>query len=175
MASISEPSIHSVPAKILIGHRVRMSQANNRSRELWQSFRPLVPAIKDRIGADLYSVQVYDSPDYFAAYSPAREFERWAAVEVSSTAEMLPAMEILSLTGGLYAVFSYRGTPAEFAPFAQQIFGAWLPASGYVLDDRPHFEVLTPQYRADDPNAEETIWIPLTPRDGSKFPSRGAV
>lgn len=161
MASLSEPSIQTVPAKVLIGRRVRMSQANNRSRELWQLFRPLVPAIKNRIGADFYSVQVYDSPDYFTAFSPTREFERWATVEVSSMADGSPAMEILSLTGGLYAVFAYRGTPAEFGPFAQQIFGNWLPGSGYVLDNRPHFEILTPAYRADDPSAEETIWIPV--------------
>lgn len=43
------------------------------------------------------------------------------------------------------------------------IFGTWLPASGYVLDDRPHFEVLGPGYRPDDPEAEEDIFIPIRP------------
>lgn len=161
MASLSQPTITNIAAKILAGHRVRMSQVNNRSRELWQSFRPLAPSVRNRIGSDFFSVQVYDSPEYFAAYSPAREFDRWAAVEISSVADLTPAMEILSLNAGLYAVFEYRGTPAEFAPFAQQIFAEWLPASGYMLDDRPHFEVLSPAYRADDPNAEETIYIPV--------------
>ncbi|MFO1471811.1 MAG: GyrI-like domain-containing protein [Turneriella sp.] len=161
MPSLSTPTMKTIPAKILVGHRVRMSQANNRSRELWQSFRPQLPAIKNRMGADFYSVQVYDSPDYFASFSAAREFERWATVEVSSVSDAPPAMEILNLTGGLYAMFKYRGTPAEFGPFARQIFGDWLPGSGYVLADRPHFEILTPAYRADDPGAEETICIPV--------------
>ncbi len=161
MASLSQPKITTVEAKILAGRRVRMSQANNRSRELWQSFRPQLPAIKNRVGDEFYSVQVYDSPEYFAAYSPAREFDRWAAVEISSATELSPAMEILSLNAGLYAVFEYRGTPAEFVPFAQQIYAVWLPASGYMLDDRPHFEVLSPAYRADDPTAKESVYIPV--------------
>ena len=161
MPSLSKPTIQTSPAKILIGRRLRMSQANNRSRELWQSFRPQLSAIKNRVGHDSYSVQVYDSPDYFAAFSPTREFERWAAVEISSANEPPPAMEILSLNAGLYAVFEYRGTPAEFGPFAQEIFGVWLPGSGYILDDRPHFEILSPGYRADDTEAAETIYVPV--------------
>ncbi len=164
MPSLSKPTIQTSPAKILIGRRLRMSQANNRSRELWQSFRPVVPAIKNRIGENFYSVQIYDGHGYFAAFSPTREFERWATVEVSSVVDLPSALEILSLTGGLYAVFTYRGTPAEFGAFAQQIFGVWLPGSGYVLDDRPHFEILSPSYRADDPDAEEAIYIPVVAR-----------
>ncbi|WP_339791455.1 GyrI-like domain-containing protein [uncultured Imperialibacter sp.] len=46
----------------------------------------------------------------------------------------------------------------------EYIFGTWLPASAYDLDDRPHFEVLGDNYKNNDPTSEEEIWIPIRPR-----------
>jgi AraC family transcriptional regulator len=66
-------------------------------------------------------------------------------------------METFSLEGGLYAVFHYKGSALESAPFFQNIFAEWLPD----LDNRPHFEVLGKKYKNNDPNSEETIWIPI--------------
>jgi AraC family transcriptional regulator len=43
----------------------------------------------------------------------------------------------------------------------QYIFGTWLPNSEYVLDNRPHFEILGEKYKNDDPTSEEEIWIPI--------------
>jgi AraC family transcriptional regulator len=40
----------------------------------------------------------------------------------------------------------------------------WLPNSAYALDDRPHFEALGEQYKNNDPNSEEEIWIPIKPK-----------
>jgi AraC family transcriptional regulator len=90
---------------------------------------------------------VYDS-NHFVDFSPSNLFERWAAVEVSSY-EFIPAkMETFDLVEGLYAIFDY-------------IFEEWLPRSIYELDDRPHFEVLGENYKNNDPNSEEEIWIPI--------------
>lgn len=161
MASLSEPRFVHIPERLLVGRQVRMSLVQNRSAELWQSFRPLVAQVPGRIGADFFSVQVYDSPEYFTAFSPHREFYRWAAVEIAAGSAVPAGLETLALPAGQYAVFDYRGTPAEFGAFAEQIYRRYLPHSGYRLDDRPHFEVLGPSYRPDDPAAEETIWIPV--------------
>ncbi len=38
----------------------------------------------------------------------------------------------------------------------------WLPESGYVIDDREHFEKLEEGYIPLDENATEEIWIPIT-------------
>jgi len=146
---------------MLAGKGVRMSLVQNRSAELWQSFRPLAAQISGRIGADFFSVQVYDSVEYFTAFSPQRDFTRWAAVEIAEGSPVPAGLEILELPAGQYAVFDYRGTPAEFAIYAEQIYGRLLPQAGLRLDNRPHFEILGPAYRPDDPNAEETVWIPV--------------
>jgi AraC family transcriptional regulator len=70
-------------------------------------------------------------------------------------------MEVLELPEGLYAVFTYKGIPANAAPFFRSIFTEWLPASDYVLDNRPHFEILGSLYQHNDPKSEETVWIPV--------------
>jgi AraC family transcriptional regulator len=69
-------------------------------------------------------------------------------------------METFTLTGGLYAVFDYKGSSNDPGIF-QYIFGIWIPESNYLLDDRPHFEVLGEKYKNADPNSEEEIWIPI--------------
>ena len=65
-----------------------------------------------------------------------------------------------AIAGGLYAMFEYKGSSKDNSIF-QYIYTSWLPNSTYVLDDRPHFEVLGKKYKNNDPNSEEEIWIPI--------------
>jgi len=60
-------------------------------------------------------------------------------------------METVTLPGGLYAVFDYKGPSNDFSIF-QYIFSTWLTGSGYKLDKRPHFEVLGEKYKNNDPS-----------------------
>ena len=64
------------------------------------------------------------------------------------------------LEGGLYAVFDYKGSSADPSIF-QYIYTDCLPKSEYLLDDRPHFEILGEKYKNNDPESEEEIWIPI--------------
>ena len=76
--------------------------------------------------------------------------------------ENIPAgMNPFLLKGGLYAVFVHRGPASSGEKTFRYIFGIWLPASEYVIDDRPHFEILGEKYKHDDPDSEEEIWIPV--------------
>jgi AraC family transcriptional regulator len=63
--------------------------------------------------------------------------------------------------GGLYAVFNYMGISSEVSDFFKNSYAEWLPGSGYILDDRPHFEVLGEKYKSNDPSSEEEISIPI--------------
>ena len=72
---------------------------------------------------------------------------------------LLP-MEKFILPGGLYAVFDYKGS-SDASYIYQYIYGIWIPNSEYVLDARPHFEVLGEKYKNNDPTSEEEIWIPV--------------
>ncbi|GAA4344786.1 GyrI-like domain-containing protein [Flaviaesturariibacter amylovorans] len=156
------PIIRQLDATTLAGLRVRMSASDNRIPQLWQSFMPRRRALAAASGG-LYSVEVYD-PGHFDAYDPQRLFDKWAAVAVAPDAPLPEGLERLAIPAGTYAVFTHRG-PAATAPATYaHIFTQWLPASNYRVDERPHFALMPYGYRPDDPDAEETIWIPVRPR-----------
>ncbi|MEI6854221.1 MAG: GyrI-like domain-containing protein [Bacteroidota bacterium] len=157
------PQIETLNEKKLIGKRLLMSLADNKTAQLWQSFMPQRHLITHRLNSHVISMQVYN-PDYFAHFSPHNKFEKWACVEVSDFTEVPPDMETFVLPAGMYAVFHYQGLSSDNSIF-QYIFATWLPASAhtYALDHRPHFEVLGEKYKNNDPTSEEDIWIPIKP------------
>lgn len=154
-----KPKIEILKGKKLIGNRLTMSLANNRTGELWKSFMPRRREISNNVSNDLISIQIYNA-NYFSEFSPANEFEKWATIEVSDYDNVPKDMETFILPSGLYAVFHYKGSSTDSSIF-QYIFGTWLPYSSYLLDNRPHFEVLGEKYKNADPNSEEEIWIPI--------------
>lgn len=154
-----EPRIETISEKKMIGNRLTMSLSDNKTRELWQRFMSKRTAIKNNFGEDKYSMQVYDL-SYFDSFNPYKEFVKWATVEVTNFENVPTGMETFILAGGLYAVFEYKGSSEDNSIF-QYIYTSWLPNSTYVLDDRPHFEVLEKKYKSNDPNSEEEIWIPV--------------
>lgn len=154
-----QPRIENLKEKKLMGKRLTMSLADNKTGELWKSFMPRRREITNNLTNDLISMQVY-KPKHFADFSPTNEFIKWATVEVADFDNVPSDLETFTLTGGLYAVFDYKGSSADNSVF-QYIFGSWLPNSNYLLDDRPHFEVLGEKYKNADPNSEEEIWIPI--------------
>lgn len=154
------PEIRNCTEKKLIGKHIPMSFSNNKTHDLWKSFMPTLREVKNRIGADLYSIQIYP-PEFFGNFNPDTRFEKWAAIEVTSPVALPDGMESLLLSGGLYAVFLYKGAPAEAEATFQYIHKEWLLNSQYVLDDRPHFEILGEKYKNNEPDSEEEIWIPI--------------
>lgn len=147
---------------MIVGKRLRMSFADNRTGELWKSFIPRRHEVQQTVGADLYSMQQYPV-DFFTVFNPAAEFEKWAGLEVTEFTSMPSGMDAVIIPAGQYAVFFYRGLHTDTSIF-QYIFTTWLPASDYIVDDRPHFEILGPKYKNNDPASEEEIWIPVKQR-----------
>lgn len=154
-----EPRIVTLKEKKLVGKRLVMSLSDNKTGELWRSFMPRRKEISNNLTSDLISMSLY-KPSYFADFKLSNEFEKWAAVEVSDFDRVPNYMEAIALPAGLYAVFNYKGSSSDDGIF-QFIFGVWLPKSAYLLDDRPHFEVLGERYKNADPDSEEEIWIPI--------------
>jgi AraC family transcriptional regulator len=154
------PRIETLNEKKLIGKKMAMSLAVNKTGELWGSFMPRRKDISNKISSDLYAVQLYD-PSYFKNFNVQNEFTKWATLEVSNFDTIPDGLETLILPGGLYAVFLHQG-PASAGPKTfQYIFGTWIPNSIYAPDDRPHFEILGEKYKNEDPSSEEEIWIPI--------------
>ena len=140
---------------------VDMNLLNNKTGQLWSQFSPRIKEIVNKSTEDKISLQVYPV-NYFRQFSPATDFQKWALVEVTDLDNVPEEMSSFKLDGGLYAVFDYKGSSADASIF-QYIFTQWLPNSNYVLDNRPHFEILGEKYRNNDPNSEEEIWIPVVP------------
>jgi len=154
-----EPRILNLKEKKLVGKKVTMSIAENKAKELWSGFIPRRKEITKKLTSDFISLSVYN-PSFFLDFKLTNEFEKWAAVEVSDFTNVPNDMETFTISEGLYAVFDYKGSSSDISIF-QYIFGVWLPKSEYLLDNRPHFEVLGEKYKNNDPNSEEEIWIPL--------------
>lgn len=157
---LSAPAIHTIPAKKLVGKSTTMSLTNIKTHELWKSFMPLRKTITNAVDDNRYSLQIYPE-NYFNPFKPSAEFVKWAAVEVPDFNSVPEGMETLTISGGLYAVFYYKGNPANGDVVFKSIFKDWLPTSGYALDNRPHFEVLGAKYQNGSDDSEEEIWIPV--------------
>jgi len=155
-----QPRIIYVEPKLLVGHSVRMSLATNLTPALWQGFMPFHKKIENRASNDLISMQDFPAGFDFTFSNLNTEFDKWAAVEVTDGDNIPEGMKSFQLPGGLYAAFHYCGSSADTDIF-RYIFGEWLPASNYDIDDRPHFEILGEKYKNNSPDSEEEILIPV--------------
>jgi AraC family transcriptional regulator len=159
-----KPRIETCSLKKLVGKRIRMSYSDNKTFELWKSFMPRRKEITNNVTTDLFSLQIYDKHFDFKDFNLEAEFEKWAAMEVSDFNTIPEGMESYVLTGGLYAVFIHKGAASTAPKTFKFIFGTWLPSSDYILDIRPHFEILGQKYIHEDPDSEEEVWIPVKPK-----------
>jgi AraC family transcriptional regulator len=156
-----EPRIEIIKEIKLVGKKARMSFANNKTFDLWRSFAPRKKEIKNPIGPDLYSVEIYHDTAFFDHFDPIKEFEKWAAVKVKDFAAIPDGMDKLIIPQGQYAVFHYKGKPSEAQATFRHIYGSWLPNSKYAMDDRPYFAKMGENYKGEDPESEEDFWIPI--------------
>ncbi|MFE3867823.1 GyrI-like domain-containing protein [Flavobacterium sp. LS2P90] len=134
------PRIETLLEKKLIGKRMTMSLANDKTPELWKSFMPRRKEIQNCIGSNLYFMQIYD-PLYFKNFDSNTDFEKWATVEVTDFDKVPDEMDPFTITSGLYPVLTYKGDIISAPQVFQYIFTTWLPNSDYILDNRPHFEI----------------------------------
>lgn len=162
MKGIGEPEIKDISAIKLVGIKVSTSLADDKTSLLWQHFMKLRGAVENKVNENLFSVQVYGKKFMEGEFNANSVFEKWAALEVENYEAVPKGLENLEIPGGKYAVFTHHGTAKEFADTSKFIFEKWLPASGYNLANRPHFEVLGSNYKGpENPDSEEKIWIPL--------------
>jgi len=150
-----------------LGLSLEMSIANNLTAALWRQFSPRIGELEAKKNLNRYSIEVYPA-NYFDSFNPSTTFEKWAAVEVAPSempSSSIPeGMRSLVAPGGVYAVFVHKGTAAQGFQTYQKIFSEWLPASDFTVDHRPHFAIMGPSYRPDDPDAEEEILVPVKPK-----------
>lgn len=120
---MQQPRIVTLQEKKLIGKRLRMSLANNKTSDLWRSFMPERGKVQNKICAEMISMRVYNET---LRNDPHQEFDKWAAIEVSNFDHVPGGMESFLLEEGLYAVFDYKGLNTDNRIFIY-IFTEWLP------------------------------------------------
>lgn len=155
-----KPRIIEFTEKKIIGCKQMMNYATYNPVPLWQSFIPLKKEIKNTVSSDVFSLQQFPK-GFWDQFNPLTHFEKWAAVEVSNFDTIPVSMYSLVIPSGCYVVFDYKGDGSDAPAFFEAIFSSWIPNSEYVVDNRPHFEILGDKYRKGDPNSEEEIWIPI--------------
>ncbi|WP_266367091.1 GyrI-like domain-containing protein [Tellurirhabdus rosea] len=163
---LQTPRFETLPPTGMVGIRIRTTLADNQTSVLWRQFMPRRNEIGNPVGTDLYSVEVYDADLDFARFTPETPFEKWAAVRVTDAPQVPEGMETFTIPEGLYAVFVHKGPWRTFPQTFGYIFGTWLPASDYTLDNRPHFEIMQEGYDPNREDSEEEIWIPVRPKIG---------
>jgi AraC family transcriptional regulator len=160
--TLMQAQIIHIQQKKLIGRHLQMSLADHKTYQLWHSFMKEIKAFPIFNSRDKFSLQLYD--ESLRLGDMGQKFEKWAAVEVSNDEVIPDNMEVFIIPAGRYAVFHYQGLSTDHQIYID-IFTSWLPQSSYVLDDRPHFEILGQKYKNDDPQSEEDIWIPIKAKE----------
>lgn len=155
-----EFKIVEIKSKKLIGKSLSMSFLNNTTSLLWASFAPRIKEITNKVDNQRISLQFY-SNEFMS--DPTIPFTKWSAVEVTDFDIIPNDLQILEITGGLYAVFHYRGNVLGVQSFFKKIYEESIPNSEYQLDNaRPHFEILPAgKYDSMDENSEEDIYVPI--------------
>lgn len=142
----------------LWGLRTTHNLLNMQNAEQWMALRGRLQGSAWAAPAHWYAVNFYPQ-DYFSRFAPENPYDLACCVAADPMATKPDFLAEVVIPAGLYAVFTYQGLPSA-APF-EWILGSWLPASAYRLAHRPHFEKLPADYRPNNPEATEEIWLPI--------------
>ena len=157
------PDILTLPTRLVIGmHQAASLVAESRTAQLWQAFMPRLQEIRNRPNEELMALQVYPEGYFGPAFSPTLEFQEWAGVEVSSADDVPEGMEVLTIPGGRFARFVYKGMAKDFGELARYMYSEWLPQSGERAAEKAHFQVMGKKYLGhESPESEEEVFVPL--------------
>ena len=114
--------------------------------------------ITNTINEELIALQYYG--DFNDTNQP---YDIMACAEVSDLNDIPDELIGFTIPTGDYAVFVLKGMDA--GGLYRKILSEWLPDSDYVIDDRPHFQVMGKKYINGSEKSEEDFYIPIT----SKF------
>lgn len=150
------------PEILIIGMKATMSFSiiSEETGKLARQFMPRLKEIKNRVDDNTLSLQNYHDFNY-NKMSPTMMFEKWVGVEVSNLDNNPKGMKTLTINSGKYLVIDFKGSMQEFVKHWNYIHSQWLPNSEYELDNRPHFEKLSPSYSPMNAVNEEEIWVPV--------------
>jgi AraC family transcriptional regulator len=150
------PTIIQFDGTLLCGASAPMTLRTFTPWTLWHRIMPRLAQIRNRTSPDLISLRNFNGIPVFGPQANPN-FTYWGGAEVL---EANKGFEHLEIPAGTYAVFHYKGLSSD-STIWRCIYSQWLPNSEWELDDRPHFERLGAQYKNEDPNSVEYVYIPI--------------
>lgn len=141
----------------VVGISIVMKQhETHKIRAIWQQFSPRKNEITNLLNNTSIAMQIFSVNENG---EPEDSFNMWACVEVSELSEIPNGMEGFTIPKGEYLKVLHKGMNA--GDTYQKIMSDWLPNSGYVIDDRPHFQVMGEKYKNGSPDSEEDFFLPI--------------
>lgn len=147
-----------ISPRYLTGLSAEMSLNDDGTFELFSRFMRLLMSVVKEVNFPVYDLRIFHGSQ---PVMPDTKYVKWAAVETNKLPEVPDKMQNLILIEGEYAVFLHKGTAANAGVTFHYIFNKWLPEAAVKIDNRPHFDILLPGYKPNDPMAEHEIWIPI--------------
>lgn len=163
MSSVLElPRIESIRPITLIGMSITTTYSPEKISGLFQQFMPRRGEISNASSDWIYSMHTYPQGREPEIFSFNQVFEKWVGIEVSDFDVIPDGMKSYEMSGGLYAIFIHHGPVTGFSSTLEFIYKEWMPESGYELDSREHFEILTEKYLGPmNPESVEDVYIPI--------------
>ena len=158
-----QPEMKETEPVRLIGIRGKSSLKKNRLPELWGIFNQRVGEIETKVsGIRGYGVCETD-PDFdLMNFDENTESSHFIGAEVASFDSVPKGMDIKTLAGGKYAVFTHRGRMAALPMTYEYIWGTWVLCSGFEIDQRDDFEFYDERFLGPEHDESEfDIYIPV--------------
>jgi AraC family transcriptional regulator len=158
-----EPRIVRRPALTLVGFSYRGRNQQNEIANMWRHFNMRVGDIKQVVDRHI-AYGVMDNYD-----EESGEFDYLAAVEVAPGAPIPAGMTCWHVPAQIYAVFGCA--QSSLLDTYDHIYDEWLPASAFVRDFGPEFELYDSGFDPDDPESPLCLFVPVvTLREAEEAP-----
>jgi predicted transcriptional regulator YdeE len=148
-----DPKIVKKPAFTVVGLKCRGKNEHGEIPQLWGTFMSREGELQ-QIRDKSVCYGVMDNYD-----EASGDFDYVAAFEVEPAAGVPEGMVRWEVPAAKYAV-----VPCTLPTITQafdQVYKAWLPASGYKRAPTPDFEVYDEQFDPNDPSSPMYIYIPI--------------
>ncbi|MGF6812447.1 AraC family transcriptional regulator [Paraburkholderia sp. Clong3] len=119
----------------------------------WQRFGAWYGRVPGQVGKVAYGVG-YNADEL-------GNFDYMCGVEVSDFSALPPELSRVRIAAQRYAVFAHREHISGIRRTMNTIWNQWLPASGHVPADAPHFERYGEQFDPVTGMGGVEVWLPL--------------